>query len=110
MNSSTSAIIKDVLYSSKLRESLMSIAVINDNRYDILFKSNILVWIKNSDDYIVAKGQREGNLFYIDVKLKQMNTITDYIFKVDATDLSSYMLWHLQIGYLGFKNLDRKSV
>ena len=92
MNSSISATIKDILYSSKLRESLMSIAAINDNGYDVLFKSNGLVWIKNSDDYIVAEGQREENLFYIDVKLKQMNTVIDYIFKVDATELSLYIL------------------
>src|SRR5579871_3964099 len=43
MNSSISATIKDVLYSSKLRESLISIVVINNNRYDVLFKSNGLV-------------------------------------------------------------------
>ena len=92
MNSSISITIKDILYSFKLRELLISIAVINDNRYDILFKSNGLVWIKNSDDYIIAKGQREGNLIYIDIKLKQMNTVTDYIFKVDTTELSLYIL------------------
>ena len=36
-----------------------------------------------------------------------MNTITDYIIKVDVVKLSLYMLQYLRIGYLGFKNLQK---
>ena len=107
MNNSISIIIKDVFYSSKLRESQISIAIINDNKYDILFKSNGLIQIKNNNNYIIAKRQKKGNLFYIDIKLKQMNIIIDYIFKVDITKLSLYILQYLRTSYLRFKNLQK---
>ena len=75
---------KDILYIPKIREILISVISINDNGFDIHFRRNSQVIIKRNRK-IAAKGYREGRLFYLSVKPK--NIITDSI-KDTKEDLS----------------------
>ena len=49
--------LKDVLYTLKLRESLLSIAAINDHRYHVLFKKNGNVLIQDDNKKVIAEGK-----------------------------------------------------
>ena len=104
----TQATVENVLYTPKLRESLLSIAAINDHGYDVTFKRNGYVWITDIQDSIVAEGHREGNLYYLDIRVNKDNDIvTEYTFKANEEQLSTYMLWHLKIGHLGIQNMQK---
>src|SRR5579871_4693729 len=89
---STNATVENVMYIPKLRESLLSIACINNHRFDVTFKRDGHVWIQNEFRYIIAEGHREENLFYMDMRVHKEDIVTEYIFKVDAEILSIYML------------------
>src|SRR5579871_2029300 len=106
---STNAIVENIIYISKLRELLLSIAYINDHRFNIIFKRDRHVWIQNEFRYIIAEGHREGNLFYMDMRVYKEDIVTEYIFKVDAETLSIYILWYLRMGYLNIQNLQKIS-
>src|SRR5579871_2837884 len=106
---STNATVENVMYIPKLRKSLLSIACINDHGFDVTFKRNRHVWIQNEFGHIIAEGHREGNLFYMDMRVHKEDIVTEYTFKVDAETLSTYMLWYLRMGHLGIQNLQKMS-
>src|SRR5579871_905024 len=62
----TNTTVENVIYTPKLRESLLLIVCINDHRFDVIFKRDRHVWIQNEFGYIITEGHREGNLFYMD--------------------------------------------
>src|SRR5579871_2773742 len=43
------------------------------------------------------------------MRVHKEDIVTEYTFKVDAETLSTYMLWHLRMGYLGIQNLQKMS-
>src|SRR5579871_3867505 len=106
---STNAIVENIIYTPKLRESLLSIACINDHGFDVTFKRDGHIWIQNEFGHIIAEGYRERNLFYIDMRVHKEDIVTEYTFKVDAETLSTYILWHLRMGHLGIQNLQKMS-
>ena len=54
----------NVLLAPELQDSLLSIAAVNNHGYDVTFTRNGVVTIKNGNE-IIAKGYREGNLYYL---------------------------------------------
>src|SRR5579871_6883409 len=106
---STNSIVENIIYTLKLRESLLSIACINDHGFDVIFKRDGYVWIQNEFGYIIAEGHREGNLFYMDMRVHKEDIVTEYTFKVDTEILSTYILWYLRMGHLGIQNLQKMS-
>src|SRR5579871_6294316 len=75
---STNATVENVMCTPKLRESLLSIAYINDHRFDVTFKRDGYIWIQNEFRHIIVEGHREGNLFYIDIRVYKEDIITEY--------------------------------
>ena len=51
----------NILLVPELQDSLLSIAAINDKRYDVIFNCNGIVTIKD-DNEIIAERYHEGNL------------------------------------------------
>src|SRR5579871_5791089 len=84
---STNTTVENIMYTPKLRESLLSIACINDHGFDITFKRDRYVWIQNEFGHIITEEHREGNLFYMDIRVYKEDIVIEYTFKVDAETL-----------------------
>src|SRR5579871_3249684 len=83
-NERTNATLTDILYAPDLTESLFSISKVNDHGYDVLFKYDRYVFIQDQASTIIAKGQREGRLYYLFTKRDQSFTMDDHILKTDS--------------------------
>src|SRR5579871_2244541 len=67
-NRRTNTILTDILYAPDLTELLFSVSKVNDHGYDILFKYDRYIFIQDQANTIIAKGQREGRLYYLFTK------------------------------------------
>jgi hypothetical protein len=90
--------VDEVLYVPRLKKNLLSVAILEDKGYWVIFKDrNALLWAKGSHLSTAEPiGTRSGGLYVVSGQSVQA-------FAHDVT--SSSKLWHRRLGHLHYKSL-----
>ena len=79
--------LKNVLYVPELKRSLLSVATINDQDYDVTFKRNGKVLVQDDNGNIIAEGFRKGRLYYLSANIiESKDNLTLHPPKADYND------------------------
>jgi hypothetical protein len=96
-------LLNDILYVSNLKQNLISIAKLIDNRYSISFQSSIAI---SRDGEILCTGHIYGNLFYINPINSQINNSqSDPVNKKRKANINDSYLWHLRLGHINLSKI-----